>query len=620
LARKEYAITPNAISAIAYFVVLWITIWYQGTGLLAPTPLFWPILIGLIIGAGINMFDFERKEDNFDGPWLINGSLAIIWILIAIGISFFNSDMFRARSKADLIGKVEVANNLNSAFQPADPAHICLVSIDMAKIKAQDALSKLKMEGDIIAGSRFDIGEGTKQFADSALWWVFPLEFQGYFKWKKGPEIPGYLRVSAEDPKAEPQAVQYDKLGEKIIIKYSTSACYDYEAKRYLRHNGFAGAILEDWTMEVNDDWRPYYTVSVMKRTLGYGGEIFLGIIAFDMQTGKIDFVLKDQLESAQWSWIDRGIPLDNLDYQLSKWGDYAKSNFWYNLFHNDKSQESTPGWYMTYEGNKCRWFTGWTSKNTDDQALTGFSVSDGKTGKTIFYKATGVTEDIAKETAISLWKNFDGYETTELVPYNIYGVITYVCPITYNGQFKGVSLVSMSNKDINARGNTLSEVLANYRAALMNTGGRYAPNGESSKIMTLDGTVSAIGQALQLGQSQLFTFMLKGINKSFTCAYTDKTLEVPYLTVGQKVSVSYLNTEEAVIQVEKLDIEAISFTDKNPEQAKLLENQAVTDKESDRISRQEKVDRIIESPDMKNVDPQKLKEFLQQQQSKEKK
>ena len=418
LAKKEYNPYLHAAAALAYFLIMWLWTWYQGTGLLAPTPLFWPILLGLITGAGINMF--EDGQLDFDRPWLLNGILAVIWVLIAIGISFFNSDLFKARNKADLIGKVEVINNLNSAFQPADPAHICLVSIDMAKIKAQDALSKLKMEGDIIAGSRFDIGEGTKQFADSALWWVFHLEFQGYFKWKQSPEIPGYLRVSAEDPKAEPQAVQYDKLGEKIIIKYSTSACYDYKAKRYLRHNGFASTLLDDWTMEVNDDWRPYYTVSVMKRTLGYGGEIFLGVIAFDMQTGKIDFVLKDQLESARWSWIDRGIPLDNLDYQLSKWGDYAKSNFWYNLFHNDKSQESTPGWYMTYEGNKCRWFTGWTSKNADDQALTGFSISDGKTGKTIFYKATGVTEDIAKETAISLWKNFDGYETTELVPYNI--------------------------------------------------------------------------------------------------------------------------------------------------------------------------------------------------------
>ncbi len=612
ITKKQFNFTTHIIIAVVYFFITWLIIWYFGMGIISPLPLAGPILFGFAIGMIPSDFNLE------DGDYRIpNVYLTIVTLVIMVVVWSYGSNMFHAKEKSELIGKVEVVSDFNSAFRPADPAHICLVSEDMAVVKSQTALSKFKLEEDIIPGSRFSIGEPTKQFVDNQLWWVFPLDFQNYFKWKQNKDIPGYLRVSAEDPKAEPQAVQTDKNGNPIMIRYSLSSCYEYEPKRLLRHNGYGKAIITDWTFEVNDEWKPYYTASIMERSWGYAGKVFIGIVLMDPQTGKFQFIEKDSLSLPEWNWIDRGIPLKNLDYQLGKFGKYAKCGYWYAFWHDDKSQETTDGWYLTYDNGKCSWFSGWTSSNPGDQALTGFSLSDGKTGKTVFYKANGVTERIAKKTAISLWKNFDGYRTTELVPYNIYGVITYVCPITYEGQFKGVSLVSMSNKDINAKGNNLGEVLSNYRSSLISGGGRYAPNGEESQIMSLDGIVFMVGKTLEMGQRQIFTFLLKGINKSFTCSYTDKTLEILYLQAGQSVSITYLDTKEAVIQIDKLDVHGIQFVDENPEQARLLENTKKAKIEINRVDKEEIKQTLLGSDAMKNVDSEELKKFLEKQKQK---
>jgi len=100
---------------------------------------------------------------------------------------------------------------------------------------------------------------------------------------------------------------------------------------------------------------------------------------------------------------------LDVIDENSKKWGEYIRSGWWYNLWHKDKSQQPTPGWFLTYNhgDGTCKWFSGFTSVNAKDQALTGFILVDGRNGKASFYTASGVNEQIAESTAASLWQNF---------------------------------------------------------------------------------------------------------------------------------------------------------------------------------------------------------------------
>lgn len=70
---------------------------------------------------------------------------------------------------------------------------------------------------------------------------------------------------------------------------------------------------------------------------------------------------------------------------------------------------------------------------------------------------------------------------------------------------------------------------------------------------------------------------------------------------------------------METLDIYGISFSDKNPEQAKFIENQKTVKAETDRISQEEKKATLIESDALKEVPAEELQKFLEEQKSKKK-
>lgn len=617
-ADRSKVLISTGIVATLYTFILWGCLWLSAAGFYGPSPLFWSITIGALLGAVVAGFASSEDFDEFVAGAATPGFIvAGLYIIYAIGGGIMSSDMMNADSKVKLIGDVKIVSDISSTLQPADPAHICLVSDTMAENNVHAALSSLKVADGVVPGSRYEIGKGTKQFVDGQLWWVFPVEFQGYFKWKMDKQVPGYLRVSAEDPQAVAQSVQFNKKGEEIHIKYLNSACFEYNAERYLRYNGYESAILKEFTFEVDDDWNPYYVVSVIERTTAYTGYNYLGIVLFDLQTGKLEFISKKDLDAnPKWHWIDRGAPQKTLEYQVGKWGEYSKADWWYNLWHADKSQQSGGDWYLVYSGNRCYFLTDMTSTNGGDQALTGFTISEGASGKTIFYKATGVTVANATAAATSLWASSPGTRATELVPYNIDGKMTYVVPMIKDKQYMGVSLVCMSDKNISAAGTTFDRALAKYRMAFDNAGhGRINPSGgEEVKKLQLIGEISEVGMPVIIDQQQYFFFTLKGVEKSFEIPYSNTNLSVPYLKAGKQVRVTYTETKEAVVICDELEIIGLKFTDQNPSQAHYLSNQAIVKKEVGRVSKIQQTQEIIESDQLKNVDPEALKGFLKSQ------
>ncbi|MCX6797850.1 MAG: hypothetical protein NTX66_01345 [Candidatus Falkowbacteria bacterium] len=582
--NKGRAALATGIVALMYFFVLWLGLWYYNSGLYGPSPLFWSITIGLILGAIFGGWhSADADEDEFFNPSFGLGAiLAAAYILYALGGWIMSSDWQRYDDKAHLFGKVEIVKDVSTSLQPADPAHICLVSDSMAENSVHTALSNFKVAAGVVPGSRYKIGEGTKQFVDGQLWWIFPVEFDGYFKWKQDKQVPGYLRVSAEDPTAQPQAVQFNKKGEEIHVKYLNSACYELMAVRYLRHNGYAKSIFGEFTYEVDDDWNPFYVAPLIERTTAFTGYVYTGIVLLDIQSGKFQHISKEELASnPKWHWIDRGADLEILQYQLSKWGQYDHSTFWDNFWHGDKVQKSDGDWYLVYSGNRCFFLTDMTS-NSSDQALTGFAIFEGATGRAIFYSAVGVTAKNASQAASSLWANYPGTKVAELVPYNIDGHMTYVVPMIKNKQFMGVSLICMYDKNICAMGTTFDRALAKYRMAIDGAGhNRTVPNGGKEIIkLEISGEISEVGMPIMIDQQQYFFFMLKGVNKSFEIPYNNANLSVPYLKAGKNVRLTYTDTKEPVIICDELEIIGLKFSNENPNQARYVVNQGVSKKE----------------------------------------
>lgn len=556
IAREKIGriISWSLFASIIYGLLLGLIYWFDARGFYGPAPFILSVFIGAGIAAAIAGGISGRGKTTIPAT-ILGGGYVMVGLCIMI---FAQSDMINAKEKAKLIGKVEIITDLNEIITPADPAHICLVSESIAKVKAQNALSKFKVVGGVVPGSRYEIGHPTKQFVDDQLWWIFPLEFQGWLKWRQNKEVPGYLRVSAENPFDEGQAVQVDRQGNEIHIQYLNSACFATRAERHLRYNGYMGKILTDWTFEIDDNWRPYYTVSIVERNFGFSGYRVTGIALLDVQTGKAEEYAIDKLPK----WIDRAIPLNVIDYNIKKWGLYSIEGWWYTLWHDDKSQAPTPGWFLTYDTKGvCQWFSGFTSTNKKDSALTGFVTVDSHTGAVRFNKATGVTEDVAFQTAKSLWNNFRDYEPTELTPYNIYGILSYVIPIEYEGQFKGVSLVSLNNFCIKAKGDTFEEAASNYRVSKTQSGSdRLTPSGGEQKIVKLTGVISRVGMPMMQGKDQVFVLTLTDIKKVFQTVYTYSSPKVPLMKTGDTVTITYRETLEPVVTCLTFDIPVIQI------------------------------------------------------------
>ncbi|MFA5358831.1 MAG: hypothetical protein WC310_03360 [Patescibacteria group bacterium] len=609
--RNVYStvIAGSFFGAAYYF--LWVLIaWKTADGFYGPLPYFGSLFLAIVLGGTIATIS-ESGGKGSAAPAVIG---AIFILLPAVVVTCQGTDMVSSQEKLALAGKIEIIDDSNSAMTPVDTAHISLVDEGMAKVAAQNALSKIHLEDGAIAGSRYSIGHGTKVFADGQLWWVFPLEFQGWLKWRVNPEVPGYLRVSAEDPFAEPQPVLKDKTGEKLHIKYLGTACWGYQLERHLRYNGYMNKYLLDYTFEPDDNWKPFYTVTVAERTIGFEGLKVLGVAVVDVQTGKIEFQEIGKIAP----WIDRVVPLYVIDYNLKNWGMYSNATWWYNLLHKDKSQAPTPGWFMTYDPEHgAQWFSGFTSLNSDDHAMTGFTVTNARDGVTRFFRASGLTEQKSYDAANSLWSNFAGVEPCEMVPYNIEGVQTYVIPMKYQGQFRGVSLVALNNVNIKASGNTFDQAFASYRAVRAATAeGRIAPDGGAATVSESRGTIDRVGMPVASGNMVIFYFTMRDIAKRFQVTDSVSSPGAVLMRSGDQAVCRYTSGHAATISCDSLEIIGLNFSDDNPAQVRLNANQAQVKQEEKRVDTDQTRDQLLNSDRLKKVDPQALQQFLNSQQS----
>jgi len=269
----------------------------------------------------------------------------------------------------------------------------------------------------------------------------------------------------------------------------------------------------------------------------------------------------------------------------------------------------------MTYDNGDCYWFSGWTSYSASSD-LIGVSLTDANTGKTVYYHTSGSTEDVAYQIAKGHWSNFDGYEPTELVVYNFSGMLTYVIPIAYQStQFVGVSLVSVINKDINAKGKTLEEALSAYNSSMASINlNRSVPYEGQPQKLSIKAKISEVGMPFLQGTNQVYPFTLENIDKIFQVSYSLQNAKVSFLKPGRSVDITYMDTKEKVIVCLTFDLPEIKLTDQNPAQARWVENQKVVKTEETRVSNTQENKFILENENLGNVNPDSLKKFIESQ------
>src|SRR6185369_9666291 len=113
-------------------------------------------------------------------------------------------------------------------------------------------------------GSTYEINKDsyTLQSVKGHRYWIAPLTFHNFFDEINmgSPVSPGYVVVDAEDPDAEPEIKQGYK------IRLFTDQIWGLSLTRFLYQYGYTDGILDDPTLEVDDDWTPYWVVTYIRR------------------------------------------------------------------------------------------------------------------------------------------------------------------------------------------------------------------------------------------------------------------------------------------------------------------------------------------------------------------
>jgi hypothetical protein len=399
------------------------------------------------------------------------------------------------------------------AVEPGDqmPAsstdHMVIVSSDIATTKASQAMATG------IAGQRnystyLNLGPATLQYVDGRMWYVFPLEFDGAGnKARLNAIVPGYIMVSAEDPNAIP-VERYDGQYSMVV---SLGGGQGSEPDRWAYDHGYSGYLLDDPTLEVNDQGLPFYTVTLLSPRLGWTFDAPVGVLVIDAHTGKIT----QYAIGGTPSWVDR-VYGQQMAMNIVNWyGQYSQAGFQGVGSSNANRFQVSGAPIMIYTGaSHPVWRMLLTSYNADN-SVSKVVEMNAATGAIAIYtpqRPMGIEDpvtqafDSASGTGATLVKA-NHYQAVDLTLHVIYGHLTWVATYEPEGSspsFVGIGFVDAYEATANnvVFGNSKSSALQNYLTQLATQG---AANGsapeQGGQYQMVTGKIAAIGWDITGGQ-----------------------------------------------------------------------------------------------------------------------
>ena len=548
----------------AYIGILWG--WYGVIAL--------PMIIGSVI-----LIIMSSNEDGW-GILIQIGKIAVVLIgfLIIITTGFFHSDELY---NIPQVTEIQNTSAPNGIFDPIDTKHVRLVDQDLAYSLAHNIIgSDINNLGSIYEIKKEEIHI---QMVKNHEYWVAPLEFQDYWKWDNRKTSPGFIMIDAEDPFAEA------KLYTGYNMRYMPSAYWGNFLDRHVYTNGYSRVQLEDFTFEVTDELLPRWTVSKTKPTINNDGYIVESVISVDPESGKIEEYPVGQVPA----WIDRVTP-ERIAKDYATWRG-ALVHGWWNAYgfvniHEDvnelttvttKNGESQEMFFVYGSDNKPYWFSGMTSQSYSDQSLTSIVLVDARDPtRMIRIKMSGANEQGALDAVNSYFTNYPDRFGTAIIPYNVYGVLTYIIPVdshTSSGNiFQAVGFVDAMSKHAVVR-ETKELALEEYKDYLATKNINKVALTSESQNRFLTGIVQRIGEVTQSGKSS-FRLWLDDSDAIFSVNPTFFPV-VSVTNVNDKVNITYIDTGDTVLEVGKFSNENVK--------ARIGKDQIALDRETANLTMQ---------------------------------
>lgn len=554
------------------------------------TSLYYVLAMFFVIAGILNMV-FDREEQRFTITNKRNFKIAIGILAIAVVLpTLASTPVIRAKAYRNLLGTVK-ESEFTKDVSPVNVNEIRIVDEDMA-MKLGD-----KKLGEVPAiGSVSKLGEFHIQKVGEKLYWVAPLVHRDFIKWVTNMSgTNGYVMVSANDPQ-DVKLVQKAN-GEDVKIVYQPDAYILQDLHRHVYINGGMGRGMADYTLEIDDNGKPFWVVSLYEHKVGFGGANVNGTAIVDAKTGETKFYsIKDTPE-----WVDRIQPEDFVIDQINSWGVYV--NGFINSIISEKGVlKATEGTSLVYgDDDRSYWYTGITSAGGDESTI-GFMLVDSRTKEAKLYKQPGATEMAAMKSAEGSVQE-KNYEATFPVMYNILGQPTYVSSLKDKaGLVKRVVFVSVEDYNIVGVGRDKAEAMKNYKDAL-ESGGSSLEIDESDEFdKELEGTVKRIAADTKNGNTVYYlTLDIDEGNIFYATSKISK--ELPLTKEGDKIKITFSKDEKDVIEIDEFDNYNIGKPAEQKEEAK------PEDKKSEDKKQEENKSEKKETKDKKTTDKVETKE-----------
>lgn len=520
------------------------------------TSLYYVLAMFFVI-AGILNIVFDREEQRFTITNKRNFKIAIGILAIAVVLpTLASTPIIRAKAYRNLLGTVK-ESEFTKDVSPVNVNEIRIVDEDMAMKLGDKKLGEVPAIGSVSKLGKFHI-----QKVGEKLYWVAPLVHRDFIKWVTNMSgTNGYVMVSANDPQ-DVKLVQKAN-GEDVKIVYQPDAYILQDLHRHVYINGGMSKGMADYTLEIDDNGKPYWVVSLYEHKVGFGGANVNGTAIVDAKTGETKFYsIKDTPE-----WVDRIQPESFVVDQINSWGVYV--NGFINSVISEKGVlKATEGTSLVYgEDNKSYWYTGITSAGGDESTI-GFMLVDSRTKEAKLYKQPGATEMAAMKSAEGSVQE-KNYEATFPVMYNILGQPTYVSSLKDKaGLVKRVVFVSVEDYNIVGVGRDKAEAMKNYKDAL-ESGGSSLEIDESDEFdKELEGTVKRIAADTKNGNT-VYYLTLDTDEGNIFYATSKISKELPLTKEGDKIKITFSKDEKDVIEIDEFDNYNIGKPAEQKEEAK---------------------------------------------------
>jgi hypothetical protein len=503
--------------------------------------LWFPALVQLLFYAGtsaVNKSIKRKTEKASPVPALVMTAA----MLFSIGYNLFPYITGGAKNLAEMVPVKESTEKVSQI----DAEHVVVISPETAYYEMQ------KMIGTLPNPSVYRIGElGVTMTKEGAVY-VAPIEVDGFFRALTNKQIPGVMYVSAE--KQEEAKIISTPVG------YAESLILGHDLERNLR-KAKPAAILFQANTELDDEDNPYYVGTYGHYKYGRKGPVIDGVLLMSFKDGKIIDYSKDKVPG----WVDEVYPSDVSEVYNSYFGTLAKGLV--NKMFAKVGVHIPTAWAgeTSVEGlevnsvevtgvidgeGKMKWFTDHTNTSSSSTTMTGYTLTDMRTGDMIYYKTAGYINGKGAMNAVdkTLGANKANWTPVQPLFYNIFGTEAWVVPVVNktDGALVKVAIVAAQNSYVSLEDNKTAAI-ESFKNAIaqgkINSSNDKNANSIKAEEKIITGKISRINAVTEDGNTIFYVKLAEGpaiymVNKS-------AGVDIVLSKEGDMVELKYLDIKD---------------------------------------------------------------------------